>query len=152
MMPKTNLLIWNLRVSFNYPLIPSGYAVFATKVGGELIFGDDYEIYHAATIGGNRSLRGYRNHRFNGKQAFYHSTDLRTALGIFENRVIPLVYGVTAGFDYGRVWVPGEDSEQWHSNYGGSIWISAGFALTGNIGLYHGDDGNRLSVMLNFKY
>lgn len=139
-------------VSFNYPLIPSGFAVFATKIGGEVIFGDDYELYHAATIGGNQSLRGYRNHRFNGKQAFYHSTDLRTALGLWENSFLPLVYGVTAGFDYGRVWVPGEDSEQWHNNYGGSVWISAGLAVTGNIGLYHGGDGNRLSVMLNFKF
>ena len=138
--------------SFNYPLISSGYAVIATKVGGEMIFGEDYEIFHAATIGGNRSLRGYRNHRFNGKQAFYHSTDLRTALGVWENTFIPMVYGVTAGYDYGRVWIPGENSEQWHSNYGGSVWISAGLALTGNIGVYHGSDGNRLSLMLNFKY
>lgn len=139
-------------ISINYPLIPSGYAVFATKVGGEVIFGDDYEIYHAAAIGGNRSLRGYRNHRFNGKQTFYHSTDLRTALGLWKNRFLPFVYGVTAGFDYGRVWTPGEDSARWHSNYGGSLWISAGLAVTGNIGLYHGGDGNRISVMLNFKY
>ena len=139
-------------VSFNYPLISSGYAVFATKIGGEVIFGDDYEIYHAAAIGGNRSLRGYRNHRFNGKQAFYHSTDLRTALGLWENRFLPLVYGVTAGFDYGRVWIPGEESNRWHNNYGGSVWISAGLAVTGNIGLYHGSDGNRLSLMFNFKY
>ncbi len=139
-------------VSINYPLISSGYAVFATKVGGEAIFGDNYEIYHAATIGGNQNLRGYRNHRFNGKQAFYHSTDLRTALGLWENRFIPIVYGATVGFDYGRVWTPGENSEQWHNNYGGSVWISAGLAITGNIGFYHGGDGNRLSMMLNFKF
>lgn len=139
-------------ISINYPLIPSGYAVLATKVGGEAIFGDNYEIYHAAAIGGNRSLRGYRNHRFNGKQSFYHSTDLRSALGLWKNRFLPFVYGVTAGFDYGRVWIPGEDTERWHSNYGGSLWISAGLAVTGNIGLYHGGDGNRISVMLNFKY
>lgn len=139
-------------ISFVYPLISSGYAVVATKLGGEVIIGNNYELYHAATIGGNRSLRGYQNHRFNGKQAFYHSTDLRTALGIWENRFLPIVYGVTAGFDYGRVWIPGDESEQWHNNYGGSVWISAGLAITGNIGLYHGDDGNRISVMLNFKY
>lgn len=139
-------------VSFNYPLRARGYPVFATKLGGEVIFGDNYEIYHAADIGGNHSLRGYRNHRFNGKQAFYHSTDLRTPLGLWENSFLPIVYGVTAGFDYGRVWVPGENSERWHNNYGGSIWISAGLAVTGNLGLYHGDDGNRISVMLNFKY
>lgn len=139
-------------ISVNYPLIPSGFVVFATKFGGKIIFGNDYEIYHAATIGGNNSLRGYRNHRFNGKQAFYHSTDLRTALGVWKNNFLPFVYGVTTGFDYGRVWTPGENSEQWHNNYGGSLWISAGLAVTGTIGVYHGDDGNRLSVTLNFKY
>jgi hypothetical protein len=139
-------------VSLNYPISSNGYMVFATKLGGEVIFGENYEIYHAATIGGNRSLRGYRNHRFNGKQAFYHSTDVRSALGVWENNFLPFIYGLTAGFDYGRVWVPEEDSHKWHSNYGGSIWISAGLALTGNIGLYHGGDGNRLSLMLNFKY
>lgn len=139
-------------ISMNYPLMSNGFVVIATKLGGKALFGDDYEFYHAATIGGNRSLRGYRNHRFNGKQAFYHSTDLRTALGIWENRLLSFVYGVTAGFDYGRVWVPGENSEQWHNNYGGAIWISAGLAVTGTLGIYHGGDGNRLAVTLNFKY
>lgn len=139
-------------ISMNYPLIPSGFAVIATKLGGKAIFGEDYEIYHAASIGGNNSLRGYRNHRFNGKQAFYHSTDLRSALGIWKNNFFPIIYGVTAGFDYGRVWTPGEDSGQWHNNYGGAVWISAGLAATGTIGLYRGGDGNRLAITLNFKY
>ena len=139
-------------ISMNYPLMANGFVVIATKVGGKAIFGEDYEFYHAATLGGNRSLRGYRNHRFNGKQAFYHSTDLRTALGIWENKFLPFVYGVTAGFDYGRVWIPGENSEQWHNNYGGAIWLSAGLAVTGTLGIYHGGDGNRLAVTLNFKY
>lgn len=139
-------------ISFNYPLISSGYAVFATKVGGEMIFGDNYELYHAATIGGNRSLRGYRNHRFTGNRSLYHSTDLRTALGLWKNKLIPIVYGISAGFDYGRVWAPGETSGKWHNNYGGSVWISAALAVTGNIGFYHGGDGTRLAVTLNFKY
>lgn len=139
-------------VSFDYPLIPSGFAVLATKIGGQVNFGDEYEFYHGATIGGNRSLRGYRNNRFNGKRSFYHTTDLRTALGMARTNFIPFVYGVTAGFDYGRVWTDGGNSERWHNNYGGSIWISAALAVTGQIGFYHGDDGNRLTVALNFKF
>lgn len=138
--------------SIDYPLIPSGFAVIATKVGGEVILGEDYEFYHAATLGGNRSLRGYRNHRFNGKRSFYHSTDLRSAVGLIRTKFIPLIVGVSAGFDYGRVWTDGDSSEKWHNDYGGGVWINGFYALTANLGYYHGDDGNRLTFTLNFKY
>ncbi|MEG9327339.1 metallophosphatase [Salinimicrobium catena] len=138
--------------SIDYPLIPSGFAVIATKVGGTAIMGDNYEFYHAATLGGNRSLRGYRNHRFNGKYSFYQSTDLRTALGLIRTDFIPLIVGVSAGFDYGRVWTEDDDTHKWHNNYGGSVWINGFYALTANIGYYHGGDGNRLTFTVNFKY
>lgn len=139
-------------LSIDYPLISTGYAAIATKIGGEVIFGENYEFYHGASIGGNDNLRGYRNHRFNGKQSFYHSTELRSALGIIRTNFIPLVIGVTAGFDYGRVWTPGEDSGKWHNDYGGSVWINAALALAVNVGYYHGGDGNRIAFTLNFKY
>lgn len=139
-------------LSVAYPLIPSKFAAIATKIGGMAIIGDNFEFYHAATLGGNRSLRGYRNHRFNGKQAFFQSTDLRSAVALLETNFVPLVFGVSAGFDYGRVWSENETSHQWHNNYGGSVWISAALALTANIGFYHGGDGNRLTFTVNFKY
>lgn len=139
-------------VTIDYPLIPSGFAVIATKIGGEVILGDNYEFYHAATIGGNRSLRGYRNHRFSGDKAFYQSIDVRSAVGLIETRFIPLIVGVTAGFDYGRVWTDDVDSNEWHTDYGGSVWINGMYALTLNVGYYYGGDGGRLSVMLNFKF
>ena len=138
--------------SIDYPLIPSGFAVIATKLGGKAILGNEYEFYHAATLGGNRSLRGYRNHRFNGKRAFYHSTDLRTAVGLVRTKFIPLIIGVSAGFDYGRVWTDDGNSKKWHNDYGGGVWINGFYALTANMGYYHGDDGNRLTFTLNFKY
>ena len=139
-------------LSIDYPIIPSGFAVIASKIGGKAIFGDDYEFYHAATIGGNRSLRGYRNHRFNGKRSFYHSTDLRSAVGLVRTKFIPLIIGVSAGFDYGRVWTEDDTSEKWHNDYGGGVWINGFYALTANAGYYHGDDGNRLTFTLNFKF
>ena len=139
-------------ISIDYPVIPSGFAVIATKIGGEVIIGDNYEFYHAATLGGNRSLRGYRNHRFTGEKSFYQSIDVRSAVGLIRTKFIPLIVGVTAGFDYGRIWADGEDSNQWHHDYGGSVWINGLYALTLNAGYYHGGDGNRLSLMLNFKF
>src|SRR5690606_30563442 len=139
-------------LSINYPLHESGIAVLATKIGSHMIFGNDYEFYHGATLGGNNSLRGFRNDRFNGKTSFYQSTDLRVGLTKFRTNFIPIRMGVTAGFDYGRVWLANDDSEKWHHNYGGSVFINGFNALTGNIGFYHSKDGNRLMFTLGFLF
>ena len=58
-------------VSFDYPLHESGIAVLATKLSGRALIGNTYEFYHGSTVGGNTSLRGFRNERFNGKYSFY---------------------------------------------------------------------------------
>ncbi len=139
-------------ISLTYPLHPSGIAVIATKLAGEAILGDNYEFYHGAVIGGNTSLRAYRNERFNGKSAFYQSTDLRVGVTRFKTNFIPIQLGVSAGFDYGRVWSNNDNSSKWHNDYGGSVWISGFSALTGNLGFYHGDDGNRFVFSLGFNF
>ncbi|SIR42471.1 BamA/TamA family outer membrane protein [Maribacter ulvicola] len=139
-------------LSLTYPLHPSGIAVIATKLAGETIIGDNYEFYHGAVLGGNTSLRAYRNERFNGKSAFYQSTDLRVGVTRFRTNFIPIQLGVSAGFDYGRIWSDNDDSTQWHNDYGGSVWISGFSALTGNLGFYHGRDGNRFIFSLGFNF
>lgn len=139
-------------LSIDYPLHHTGAVVLATRIGGEVIIGKNYEFYHGATIGGNHNLRGYRNERFNGNSTFYQSTDLRIAFTRFRTNFVPVMMGVTAGFDYGRVWAQEEPSSRWHNNYGGSFWINGFDALTGNIGLYHGREGNRLVFTLGFHF
>lgn len=139
-------------VSVNYPLHESGIAVIATKIGGDFIFGDEYEFYHAATLGGKHSLRGYRNERFNGRSAVYQSTDLRVGLSKLRTNFIPLRMGVSAGFDYGRVWTDDNNSDKWHNDYGGSIWINGFQALTANFGYYIGEDSNRFMFNLGFTF
>ncbi|MFD2433019.1 ShlB/FhaC/HecB family hemolysin secretion/activation protein [Mesonia maritima] len=139
-------------ISVDYPLHESGIVVLATKLSGKTLIGDNYEFYHAATLGGNNSLRGFRNERFNGKTSFYQSTDLRVGITQFKTNYVPLRLGVTAGFDYGRVWVENDNSEKWHNNYGGSVWVNGFQALTGNLGLYHSDEGYRLMFSVGFKF
>lgn len=139
-------------LSLVYPLHPSGIAVIATKLGGQALFGNDYEFYHGAVLGGNTTLRAYRNERFNGKNAFYQSTDIRVGISRFKTNFVPLQLGVSLGFDYGRVWSTDDDSNQWHNDFGGSIWISGFSALTGNLGLYHGAEGNRFMFSLGFSF
>ena len=139
-------------LSVDFPLHPSGMAVLATKVGAHMNFGGDYEFYHGATLGGNQSLRGFRNERFNGETAFYQSTDLRVGLSEIKTNFIPLRIGVSAGFDYGRVWVEDDKSQQWHNSYGGSIFINGFKALTANVGYYMSDESNRLLFTLGFAF
>ncbi|MGA9588211.1 MAG: metallophosphatase, partial [Salegentibacter sp.] len=122
------------------------------KIGGEAILGDHYEFYDAATLGGNNNLRAYRFNRFNGKRSFYQSTDLRVGFTQFRTDFIPLVMGVTAGFDYGRVWTENGSSEKWHNDYGGSLWINGFYSLTGNLGVYKGDDGYRVLFSFGFAF
>jgi len=139
-------------LALDYPLHESGIAVLASKVGGKAIIGDNYEYYDGAILGGNENLRAYRWERFNGKQSFYHTTDLRVGISRFKTNFIPLQMGVSAGFDYGRVWAEDSNAERWRNNYGGSVWINAFSAITGNLGYYHGDDGGRLTFSFNFKF
>src|SRR5690606_10952889 len=40
-------------LSIDYPIHESGIAVLATKIGSHIVFGNDYEFYHSATLGGN---------------------------------------------------------------------------------------------------
>ncbi|MCB7482043.1 metallophosphatase [Christiangramia sediminis] len=141
-------------LSLNYPLHESGFAALATKIGGEAILGDNYEFYHGAMLGGGNmnSLRGYRNERFNGKYAFYQNIDLRSGITQFRTDFIPIRLGASLGFDYGRVWVDDDESNDWHTNYGGSIFINMFKAFTGNIGYYVGDEGGRLNFTFNFDF
>ena len=127
-------------------------AVLATKVGAEMNFGDTYEFYHAATLGGKNSLRGFRNERFNGKTSFYQSTDLRVGIAELTTNFIPLRLGVSAGFDYGRIWTPEGGSEQWHNSYGGSVFLNGFKALTANLGYYRSKESNRVLFTLGFKF
>jgi outer membrane protein assembly factor BamA len=86
----------------------------ATLFKAKALFDDQYEFYQAATVGGDTDLRGYRNQRFSGKQSYYQSTDVRWNLGKLQNGFAPISYGVFSGFDYGRVWLKNENSDQWH--------------------------------------
>ena len=48
--------------------------------------------------------------------------------------------GLMAGFDYGRVWVNGEDSNVWHYSYGGGLWFSPFDLMAFSFNYFIGDD------------
>jgi hypothetical protein len=139
-------------LSFDYKLIPSGQLVLATKIKSHLNFGDGFEFYQGATLGGNDGLRGYRNQRFTGKNAFYQNTDIRLNLRKIKTGLLPLNIGVFSGFDYGRVWLENDNSNTWHTNYGGGIFLNGADMISANLGIFKGKENMRVVFSLGFNF
>jgi len=139
-------------VSFIYPIHESGAAAIATRAQAQFNIGNTYEFYHAASVGGNESLRGFRNDRFQGRTSFFQSTDLRVGITKFRTSYVPIRIGVTAGFDYGRVWDDLDTSEKWKNSYGGSIFINGFQAITANVGYYVSDEDSRIIFTAGFRF
>tara|TARA_R110000868_G_scaffold397477_1_gene670187 strand:- start:2925 stop:6599 length:3675 start_codon:yes stop_codon:yes gene_type:complete len=139
-------------LAFDHKIDASGQLVFATKVKAHLIFGDDFEFYQAANIGANNGLRGFRNERFTGKNAFVQTTDLRLNLRKVKTGLLPLNIGIYGGVDYGRVWLDAEDSDKWNTSIGGGVFANLAQMATFNLSAFNSDDGLRLAFKVGFGF
>lgn len=139
-------------LGFDYKLVPSGKLVLATKWKAHFNIGDGFDFYQAASIGGVDGLRGFRNQRFTGKKSFYQNTDLRLSLGKMRTGILPTAFGLYGGFDYGRVWNPNEDSNIWHTSYGGGIFLEAFGIASVRAAVFNSDDGIRITFGLGFGF
>ena len=139
-------------VSIDYKLIPNGKLVLASKMKAHFILGDGYEFYQAASIGASDGLRGYRNQRFTGKNSFYQLTDVRYMFNKMKTGILPVNFGIYSGVDYGRVWLKNDPSKKWHNSYGGGLLLMAAEVFTGNISLFHSDDGLRFAFALGLNF
>ncbi|MGV3697995.1 metallophosphoesterase [Flavobacterium sp.] len=140
---------WN----FNYKLDKKGRLVFATLFKGKVITNDNFEFYQGATLGGDYDLRGFRNERFLGKQSFFNSSDLRLSLGKIKGSLLPMSYGILGGFDYGRVWLDGENSNTWHKSYGGGLWLNGLGVITARLTYFKSEiDPARIAFGLGFGF
>jgi hypothetical protein len=123
----------------------------ASRVGFKHVDGD-FEFYQGATLGARENLRGYRNERFTGTTAFYQQNDLRIRLFNVENYILPFTLGVLGGYDYGRVWLEGEDSDKWHDAYGGGLWLSPFDLVVLTFSYFQSDDGPRFQFKGGFAF
>jgi hypothetical protein len=139
-------------LSFDYKLTTSGQLVLATKVKGHLNFGNGFEFYQGASIGAHDGLRGYRNQRFTGKNSFYQSTDVRLNLRKIKTGLLPLHIGVYGGYDYGRVWLEHDSTNDWNSSLGGGIFLNGADMITANLGVFKGDEYARIAFSLGFSF
>ncbi len=98
--------------------------VLATRFGGGINFGNNFEFFQAQYLGGTLNLRGFRKYRFAGNSMAYNNTDLRIKIADFRTYLFPGSIGLLFFHDIGRVWVDNDNSEKWHTGYGGGIYIS----------------------------
>jgi len=96
--------------------------VLANSIGYEAINGEA-QFYQYPNLGNRTNLRGFRNNRFRGEKAFYDNLDLRLQLIDWDNRYVPMDIGIVGGFDIGRVWLDGEDSNKWHHSQSLGLWM-----------------------------
>jgi hypothetical protein len=141
-----------LKLGFDRKLVESGNLVLGSKAEIRGNFSDDFLFYHAPSIGGNNGLRGYRNERFTGKTSFYHSSDLKLRLKRYVTAVTPITVGVYGGFDYGRVWVPDDMSNTWHTSTGGGLWVGSLNAFAINAGYFVSEEDAIIQIGLGFGF
>jgi len=141
-------------LSFDYKLVPSGKLVLATKFKAHFNIADEdnFKFYQGASIGGLDGLRGFRNQRFTGKTSYYQNSDIRYNFKKMRTGLLPVSMGVYGGFDYGRVWLPREDSDTWHTSYGGGFFLNGANVISANVGLFNSLDGVRFSFGLGFGF
>ncbi len=139
-------------LGFNHKLTPGGQLVLATKLKAHIILGDGFEFYQAASLGANDGLRGFRNQRFTGKNAFYQNIDLRYNFRKVKTGLLPLQIGMYGGFDYGRIWTANDDSEKWNTSHGLGVFADAAGMFTARLALFYSNEGSRFSFGVGFGF
>ncbi|TCJ14532.1 hypothetical protein EPD60_11140 [Flaviaesturariibacter flavus] len=119
-----------------YEAMATGYIPLTRVIslvlhGGAATVDGDPEFYQLPTLGGGASLRGFKRERFYGKTVAYNQNELRF-LWDFHSWLFNGKAGIIGFFDDGRVWVPGENSNTWHTGFGGGIMMAPfnRFAIT----------------------
>lgn len=148
---KRNFTYLESELGFSHKLTKSNKLVLGTLLKGKMLLNNNFEFYQGATLGGNYDLRGFRNERFLGKESFFQSTDLRWNIGKIKS-IIPMSYGILGGYDYGRVWLDGENSNQWHQSVGGGLWLNGLDLITARLTFFNSQDGNRIALGLGFGF
>ena len=141
------------KLNFNHKIDAQGKWVLATIMKAKAILNNNFEFYQGAVLGGDNNLRGFRNERFLGKSSFYQSSDIRYSLGQIRESFVPMSYGILGGFDYGRIWLDGENSNQWKQSYGGGLWLNGINTITARLTYFKSkDEEARVSFGIGFGF
>lgn len=150
---QRNFFTLESKLNFTHKLTRKGDLVFETLLGGKVVTNDNFDFYHGASLGANSGMRGFRNERFLGRSSFYQTSDIRLTLGSFKRNLFPMKYGIIGGFDYGRVWLKNDPSQNWNTSYGGSLWLNGINTVTAKLGYFTSPiDKGRITVSAQFGF
>lgn len=125
---------------------------FATRISVEHNEGAP-EFYQLASMGGGVNYRAARIDRYLGNTLFTHNIDLRFLGFSLGNKEVPTVAGFILGFDYGRVWLEGEEeSSKWHVGYGGGLWAAPLGATILSLTYFRDADQQRVAFAAGFPF
>ncbi|MEM9545346.1 MAG: ShlB/FhaC/HecB family hemolysin secretion/activation protein [Bacteroidota bacterium] len=144
---------FNVSASAYVRLLARPKLILANGIGYKKV-GGDLQFHQYADLGNISNLRGFRNERFRGESAFYHNIDLRMHLFDWNNSWLPMEVGVLGGYDYGRVWLNNETSNQWHTSYTAGIWMNIlDLVVVQPYYSFVGDDeGDFFSLVMGFRF
>ncbi len=149
---KQNFAYLTSTFQLDYPILKNEVLTLSTLWQSQIISNQNFEFYQASSIGGKNGLRGFRNERFSGRTSYFQNTDLRLNITRFNAGILPAKLGVFSGFDYGRVWQRGENSNLWHTTFGGGLYVNTSGIFTLQISYFSSDDGGRFLFGLNFGF
>lgn len=125
---------------------------FATRLSFEHNEGTP-EFYQLASMGGGVNYRAARIDRYLGNTLFTHNIDLRFLGFALGKKEAPTVAGFILGFDYGRVWLEGEEeSSKWHVGYGGGLWAAPLGATILSLTYFQDSDQKRIAFAAGFPF
>ena len=123
----------------------------AVRVGGDKIWGA-YPYFDGAYVGGNTTVRGWREQRFAGSSSVFANVEARVFLTKFFF-LLPGQLGAFGLFDTGRVFNAGESSNAWHTGVGGGLWIAPlSRSKTFSMAAAHGPEGMQFYVRTGMLY
>ena len=147
-----NFVRFHSNLAFYIPFNIRKSIVLATQVGGAYNAGD-YQFFQANQLGGSSRLRGFNTGKFSGDGIFYHTTDLRVALGRSKSTTFPFTFGAHFSFDHGRTWLAGEENDDiWHTSQGAGIFFMPLNLFVFRISYFTSDDDSILSIGANFSF
>ncbi len=125
----------------------------ALRVGGAHNIGD-FPFYDANTIGGRRTVRGWRSNRFAGRTSLFTNAEVRAKLFNVNSYVATGEFGLLGFFDNGRVWTEADavTGRVWHQGYGGGVWISLFDAFVINASMGFSEEDEIFDLKFGFLY
>lgn len=139
-------------VTFYNALSSNNKLVLKTNARTHVLVGDDAMFYQSPQLGATTGLRGYRNERFTGQQSLVGNADISYRFEQIKTFLFPLTIIAYGGYDVGRVWVDNEESNTWHSAYGGGFYLRWTDAINARVSTFYGDEGVRLQFGFGFSY